>query len=124
MLHRLPYLLFITQGSQPCRQSLYHHRLPGREVAGDDVLACFAYEPEVEGEVVDGGYLHGQQLLRMEEVAQGGLGVERVYYRRTVGLDGREVKLFTLTSSLKKGVAFRNSFSFWSCNLSFGHLLC
>ena len=56
----------------------------------------FAYEPEVEGEVVDGGYLHGQQLLCMKEMVQVGLGVERVYYRRAVGLDGRQ--LLTLNS--------------------------
>ena len=42
---------------------------------------------------MDGGYLHGQQLLRVEEVAQVVLGVERVYYRRAVGLDGGEVHL-------------------------------
>ena len=67
-----------AHGLQPCREALDHHRLPSGEVTGKDVLACFAYEPEVEGEVVDGGNLHSQEFLGVEEVAQVGLGIERI----------------------------------------------
>ena len=67
--------------------------MAGFQVAGDDVLAGFAYEPEVEGQVVDGGNLHGQQFLCVEQVAQVGTAVHRVYVRCSVGFDGRVVIL-------------------------------
>ena len=65
-----PFAILRAYRLQAGRQALHHHGLPGSEVAGDDVLAGLAHEPQVEGEVVDGGYLHGQEFLGMEEVAQ------------------------------------------------------
>ena len=32
------------------------------------MLACVSDKSQVEGEVMDTGYLHGQQLLSLEEV--------------------------------------------------------
>ena len=36
-------------------------------------------QSEVERQIVDGGYLHGQQLLGLEEVVQIGFRVDAVY---------------------------------------------
>ncbi len=51
----------------------------------------FSDEPEVEGQVVDAGNLHGQEFLGLEEVVEIGSGVEGVHGCRAVGVDGCEV---------------------------------
>ena len=54
------------------------------------MLTGIGYESQVEGQVVDAGYLHGQQLLGLEEVVEVGLGVDAVDVA-AIGIDGREV---------------------------------
>ena len=44
-------------GRKPSAQFLHHLGFPCAEIARDDVLSCFAYQPQVEGEVMDGCYL-------------------------------------------------------------------
>lgn len=41
---------------------------PGSEVALEDVLSCLGDEVEVEGKVVDGCYLHGEEFSGVEQV--------------------------------------------------------
>ena len=52
------------------------------------MLARFAHEPEIEREVVDTGYLHGQEFFGLEEMVQVGAAVLRVYKGVAVGVDG------------------------------------
>ena len=66
--------------------------LPLHEVALLDMLAGIGDQTQIEGEVMDAGNLHGQQLLRLEQVVQVGLGVDAVNIA-AVGVDGREVVL-------------------------------
>ena len=82
---------WMAEGSEAAGDALHHVGFPCGEVAGEDVAPCFAHEPEIEGEVVDRGYLHGQQLLADEEMAEVGAGVYAVDVARTVGIDGREI---------------------------------
>ena len=53
--------------------------------------AGLANEPEVEGEVVDGANLQGEQLLRLIEVVEIGACVGLVDVACAAGVDGREV---------------------------------
>lgn len=72
-------------------EGLEHLFFPGLEVALEDMLSCFADEPEVEGEVVDGGDLHGEDFSADEEMPEEGFGVKSVHIGGTIFLDGREV---------------------------------
>ena len=56
------------------------------------MLSGIGYQPQVEGEVMDRGYLHGQQFLRLEEMMEIGLRVDTVYLT-AIGINGREVVL-------------------------------
>ena len=56
------------------------------------MLTCVSDKSQVEGEVMDTGYLHGQQLLSLEEVVEIGLGVYTVYFA-AIRIDRREVVL-------------------------------
>ena len=56
------------------------------------MLACISDKSQVEGEVMDTGYLHGQQFLSLEKVVEIGLGVYTVYFA-AIRIDRREVVL-------------------------------
>ena len=43
------------------------------------MLACIRDKTQIEGQIMDAGYLHGQQFLCLEEMMQIGLGVDTVY---------------------------------------------
>ena len=55
------------------------------------MLARFAHEPEIEREVVDTGYLHGEEFFGFEEMVQIGAAVLRVHKGVAAGVYGREV---------------------------------
>ena len=49
---------------------VYDAAFPLYEVALLDVLACVGDESQIEGEIVNACYLHGQEFLSLEEVVQ------------------------------------------------------
>ena len=55
------------------------------------MLARFPHEPEIEREVVDTGYLHGEEFFGFEEMVQIGAAVLRVHKGVSAGVYGREV---------------------------------
>ena len=68
-------------------------RFPGREVAGEDMEARFAYQPKVKSEVVDGANLQAQNFLGTYKVVEVSEGVDSVGLGGARGVDGLEAAL-------------------------------
>ena len=90
-------------GLYPPPELIDDGRLPLGEVALEDVGPGVGDEPQVEGEVVDAGYLHRQQLARLEEVVEVGLGGDAVDLAAR-GVEGREVGLPLLVAHVHRAL--------------------
>ena len=69
------------------------------------MVASLAHEPQVEGQVVDAGNLHGEDFLGNEQVAHIGLAVHPVHYRGAILLQGREIVCPLLVAHVHDAVA-------------------